>query len=189
MTSSREPVWRAFPWNPAAAEGGPFSAAFVSGGQGAGRFDLPTQTAGVIYFAESPAHALGEKIQDLRFQTMEDADLFEHDFRYGLVSIDLDPAIHDGVVDLCDPLQLAEFGIYPDHLAAMNRQTTQRIAAQLHSNGKAGLRWWSAFFGEWHTIVLFRDRLRQELTYHVPQHINIQHPDLAEAARLLSIEI
>jgi hypothetical protein len=60
------PLWRVFPWDPAAAEGDRFSAGFVPGGQGRNRFDLPGQPRGVIYLAESEEHAVAEMIQAYR---------------------------------------------------------------------------------------------------------------------------
>lgn len=54
--------------------------------------------------------------------------------------------------------------------------------------GHAGLRWWSAFWGEWHTTVLFRDRIPADaITYGVPLPLGIAMPPVVEAARLLDI--
>ena len=44
-------------------------------------------------------------------------------------------------------------------LAASDRRVTQGIAGRIHAAGHSGFRWWSALSGEWHTVVLFTDRI------------------------------
>lgn len=187
MRGSPAPLWRVFPWDPAAAEGDPFSAAFVPGGQGYGRFDLPGDPRGVLYLAETPEHAVAEKIQDLRNQELEDGDLFEGGHRYARVQVMVSEEVWGGIVDLCDPVTLAERGIRPDEIAARDRRTTQRIARTLREAGATGLRWWSVFFGEWHNVVLFRDTLRQSIVYHEPRHLQADDPPMEDAAAALGI--
>jgi hypothetical protein len=64
----------------------------------------------------------------------------------------------------------------------------QQIASTLHARGHAGPRWWSAFWGEWHTTALFRDRIPADaITYGAPLPVDITMPAVAEAARLLDI--
>ena len=92
------PLWRVFPWDPAAAEGDRFSAAFMSDGQGRNRFDLPGQSAGVVCFAESGVHAVAELLQ--RFRSSPDPltpdDLTSWGHTLTLVQATLDPAIWPG---------------------------------------------------------------------------------------------
>ncbi len=68
MADATPVLWRVFPWEPRAAEGEPFSAAFVPGTQGSGRFDL--RGGRVLYLAESAEHAVAEKIQRFRAQEL-----------------------------------------------------------------------------------------------------------------------
>lgn len=184
------PLWRVFPWDPAAAEGDRFSAAFVPGGQGRNRFDLPGQGAGVIYFAESEVHAVGELLQ--RFRSSPDPlapdDLTSWGHNLALVQATLDPAIWPGIVDLCDPGTLNSLGLTADEPPLRDRLRTQAIAVDIRGRGRTGLRWWSAFWGEWHTVVLFRERFTpQALTYARPTPLEVTTPAVVEAARLLDI--
>jgi hypothetical protein len=92
-------------------------------------------------------------------------------------------------VDLCNAAELIRHGARPDELAAQSRSTTQRIGRSIHDAGHAGFRWWSAFFGEWHTVVLFRDRLGGAPEYGPPEPVRLDTPALIEAARWLDIAI
>ena len=181
------PLWRVFPWDPATAEGDRFSAAFVPGGQGRNRFDLPGQSAGVIYFAESEVHAVAELLQ--RFRNSPDPltpdDLTSWGHTVAIVQATLDPAIWRGIVDLCEPTTLTAFGLTADQPPSRDRSRTQAIALDVSG---AGLRWWSAFWGEWHTVVLFRERLTPKaLTYARPTPLDLTTSAVVEAARLLDI--
>lgn len=184
------PLWRVFPWNPDAAEGDPFSAAFVPGGQGRSRFDLPGHPRGVIYLAESEEHAVAEMIQAFRNSPdpLTNDDLTAWGHRLALVSATLDPGVWPSVADLCDPATVGDMGITADVPAFRDRKRTQQIAADLHARQHAGLRWWSAFWGEWHSVVLFRARLPADaLTYGRPIPLDVTSPAIVEAARLLDI--
>lgn len=184
------PLWRVFPWDPNAAEGERFSASFVPGGQGRNRFDLPGSARGVMYLAGNEEHAVAEMIQGYRNSpeplTNEDLTVWGH--RCALVSVGLAPDRWPRIEDLCEPAALAELQITADRPAYRDRRLTQQIASALHTRGHAGLRWWSAFWGEWHTTVLFRDRIPADtITYGTPRPLDVAMRSVAEAARLLDI--
>jgi hypothetical protein len=182
-------LWRAFPWDPGAAAGTPFSAAYLPAQSGQGRFDLPRTTGGSAwYFAETPEHAVAEKIQDLRNRVLRDDFLFERGRRLAVASA---AAGELALADLCDPEQLARYDVAPDHLAYRDRAATQAIAAHLHSTTTlAGFRWWSAFFGEWHTVVLFSDRVGAEaLKFRDAEALHVDSPAVVRAAHWLGVEI
>lgn len=182
--------WRAYPWNPEAAENQPFSAAFVPAGQGYGRFDLSGEDAGVRYYAETPEHAIAERIVRLRNQTMEEADLIEFGFPLALVEVGIDKAVASRLVDLCDTADLNPLGIQPDRTAFRDRTVTQAISQRIHDAGYAGLRWWSAFFGEWHTIAVFARRApNTSLQFGTPEPLHLDHPALRDAADALGITL
>ncbi len=183
------PGWRAFPWDPAARPGAPFSVAHVPPFQGHGRFDLPGVVDGVLYLAEIPEHALAEKLQDLRNRDVEAEDLFEGGHGYALVSTALPGAVFERMADLCDPDTVARLDVAPDGVAALSRETTQAIAVRLHADGWAGFRWWSVFFGEWHNLVVFRDRLDAPPVWSEPGPVRADDPVLAATARQLGIRI
>jgi hypothetical protein len=139
------PGWRVFPWDPAAADGEPFSPSYVPPYQGHGRFDLPPDRTALMYLAEDPVHAVAEKIQDLRNQDLEPDDLVEGGHRYALVETTLPDAVFEDIADLCAPDEIARLNVAPDTVAARERRTTQALSERLHEEGWAGLRWWSVF--------------------------------------------
>lgn len=189
MTPPPDRAWRVFPWDPAAAPGERFSPGYVPPGQGQGRFDLPGVPGGVLYAAESAEHAVAELVQHLRGQALDDADLIVAGQRLAVVAVALPDALRDGVVDLCDPAELVRLGTRPDETASRDRRTTQRIGVAVHAAGHAGLRWWSAFSGDWHTLLLFRDRIGAALAFGTPEPLTLDHAALREAARELGIGI
>lgn len=92
------------------------------------------------------------------------------------------------LADLCDPKALRSLGVPPDRVAARDRETTQRIAALVAETGASGLRWWSAFFGEWHTLAIFVDRLPAgTLEFGKPRAIEPDDPALAAAMTALGM--
>ncbi len=189
MTDEEGCAWRAFPWDMEAEEGKPLSASFIPAAQGWGRFVRPGEPASVLYLAESPAHAVGEKIQDLRGQTLERGDLEEFGHPLALVSITPFAALRAEMVDLCDPETLSRYSIAPDELAARGRAVTQEISERLYGEGVPGFRWWSAFFGEWHTLVLFLDRVGERLEYGTPERLDPGSTAVQEAAQLLGVRV
>ena len=184
------PLWRVFPWDPQAAAGERFSASFLPGGQGRNRFDLRGSPRGVLYLAGSEEHAVAEMIQGYRNSpaplTNDDLTVWGH--RYALVSVGLPAELWPDIEDLCQPEALARLQITADLPPSRDRRLTQQISSALHSRGHAGLRWWSAFWGEWHTTVLFLDRIPADgITWGTPLPLDISMPAVVEAARLLDI--
>jgi hypothetical protein len=73
-------------------------------------------------------------------------------------------------------------------VAARDREATQAIAALVAETGASGLRWWSAFFGEWHTLAIFVDRLpKGALTYDTPRAVAFGQPALEAAMGALGM--
>lgn len=184
-------VWRVFPWDPRAAAGEPFSATFVPGGQGYGRFDLPGEDAGVRYYAETPEHAVAEKMVRLRNQSIDDADLIEFGLRLALVEIRIDvPERTAALINLCSAESLQSLAIEPDQTAFRDRNTTQAISQRVYDSGYVGLRWWSVFRGEWHTLALYARRVpARDLRFTDPEPLSLDHPALREAANDLGISV
>lgn len=180
--------WRVFPWDPQAKAGAPFSPQYVQPGQGSGRFDVPG--AAVIYLAESAAHAVAEKLQRFRGQRLERYDLIESGHTLALVECSVPAAILGKVIDLCDPQALVKLAIGPDVLASRDVTKTQQVSKQVHDQGSFGLRWWSALSGDWHTVVLFMDRVAEgDLRYVTPVQLTVAHPVVKEASAALGIRI
>ena len=183
------PLWRVFPWNADAEAGEPFSPQWVPPSQGQGRFDLPGAPGGVIYFAETAAHAVAEMIHHYRGQPLDQSDLVMAAHPLALVRVAIPSELLERLADLCDPNLLARLAIRPDETASAERRTTQRIAARLHADGYGGLRWWSALRGDWHTVVLFRDRLDPRMVFEDPERLTVSHPAVREATRELGMRV
>lgn len=191
------PFWRVFPWDPAAPDGAPYSARFVPpfGSQTGGRFDLGDVP--VLYLSEHPEHALAEMLARFRGKPIQPGYLRRHDTRrpgtyhpLALVEAYLPAELDNGLPDLGDPNTLSRLGIRPDALASHERRITQAISRELHGEGLAGFRWWSALGGDWHVTVLYLDRVdTRRIAYRAPDALSPDHPVVAAAARLLQMPV
>jgi hypothetical protein len=175
--------WRVFPWDPVAKAGEPFSPQYVFPNQGSGRFDLPGKA--VLYLAEIAVHAVAEKLQRFRGQKIDRHDLKESGRPLALVECLVAP--HE-IADLCDPKILLKLGIAPDAVASRHVGTTQPIAKILYEEGYKGLRWWSALSGDWHSVVLFVDRVGH-LQYEKPEQLTLDHQAVKDACIALGVRI
>ncbi len=181
-------AWRVFPWDPLATPGQPFSSSYVSPGQGSGRFDL--RDTPVLYLAETPEHAVAEKIQRFRGLALESFDLTESGRPLALVECDVTAAVVARIADLCDWNTLARHALGPDVVASRQRAKTQAVASLLYSAGFAGLRWWSARSGDWHTVVVFLGRREAGgLRFADPEKLTLDHAAVVEAAAALGVRI
>jgi hypothetical protein len=68
---------------------------------------------GVLYLAESPEHAVAERIQPFRGQPLDAADLRAAGHALALVRVELPQGLATGLADLCDPDVLSRLGIRP----------------------------------------------------------------------------
>jgi hypothetical protein len=156
---------------------------------GRGRFDIPRRLSSTLYLAESPEHAVGEVIQPWRGQRIGAPHLERAGLRLALVDVTLPSDVQSRLFDLCDPGMLEAEKIAPDQIASRRRDTTQPLARQIWNTGAAGLRWWSSFWGDWHTTVLFTARTEQRLEFGDPVLLTPDHPAVQEAAGLLGIRV
>lgn len=179
--------WRVFPWDPAAPPGERFSPSWVPEPTGRGRFDLPRDLSPVLYLARAGAHAVGEALQGWRGQRILDAHLTRASLRLALVEVRVPPASAGRLADLCDPAYLARTRTGPDTTASRSRERTQPIARSAWDAGHHGLRWWSSFWGDWHTVVLFTARLAGRLRFGEPEVLTLEHPAVIEAADRLGM--
>jgi hypothetical protein len=204
VTSAATPaattLWRAFPWDPAALAGSPFSARSVAPAhaQNYGRFDLSGRPL-VLYLAETPAHAVAEVLRGLKGSLppgarerhrVTAADLRAQRRRRALVSARLPAGAGEEIADLTDGATLAALGIRADHLASRERRRTQAISRTVHTAGYAGLRWWSVLHGDWHTTVVFLDRIPlEQIEFGTPEPLSLAHPAVQEAAAALGLKV
>jgi RES domain-containing protein len=188
MPETPATLWRVFPWDRGATDGAPFSASFLPTAQGAGRFDLPGDR--VLYLAETAEHAVAEKLQRFRGQEVGEAELEEFGRRLALVPVTLPAELRSRVADLCDPGVLARHGIAPDEIAARRSATSQRVAVRLDGAGFPGLRWWSSFWGEWHTVVLFTGRTAAAPpSFGEAEALSLEHAAVRAAAGALGVRL
>jgi hypothetical protein len=149
----------------------------------------------VRYLADSPEHAIGDALSPFRGTEFHPAYLRRAGFGLALAAVTLAPALNARIPDCTDPAVLGALGLRPDDLAHHGRAITQAIARRLHSlggvNGEpAGLRWWSAFTGAWHTMVVFTDRERAgEVAYGPPRHLRVTDPEVIRALVVLGIRV
>jgi hypothetical protein len=184
-------AWRCFPWDPRAVEGAPFSASHLVPGQTVGRFDLGDRPP-VRYLAESPDHAIGETLAAFRGTTFDASYLRQRGHALALVEVTLADALVARIPDCTDPDVLVALGIRPDALAHHDRTRTQALARRLHdrADAPAGLRWWSALTGAWHTTIVFTDRERAgEVVFGQPEPLTADDPALVRTLSMLGIRV
>ncbi|MGH7499947.1 MAG: RES family NAD+ phosphorylase [Gemmatimonadales bacterium] len=189
IAPAARPLWRVFPWDRAAAEGEPFSASYLAPRQVSGRFDLGGMPP-VLYLGESAVHAIGEKIQRYRGQTLEAADLKEFGKPLALVEVSV-VVPPTSIADLCDPSELVRWDCRPDELMSRDGLRTRSIGKRLYDGGLDGFRVWSALTGDWHSTVLFMDPAKAVsiATFGTPTEITLESAALKEAARFLAISV
>jgi hypothetical protein len=180
-------LWRVFPWDPGAARGARFSPSHVPDPTGRGRFDLPRALSPVLYAAETQDHAVGEVLQPWRGRRLEHFHLTRAGLTLAIVEVKVPSRSTGRLADLCQASHLAASGIGPDATASRFREVTQPIARAAWDAGHHGLRWWSSFWGDWHTVVLFTARTGEGLRFGAPEALTPGHPAVAKAADLLGM--
>lgn len=192
MRAAPRKVWRCFPWDPDSDPGRPFSAPYLVAGQTVGRFDLHDHPQ-VRYLSDLPEHAIGEALSPFRGTAFRLAYLRQGGHQLALVEVTLASSLMARIVDCTDPDMLVAHGIRPDELAHHDRTLTQAIAHCLHTLGAdtgdpAGLRWWSALTGAWHSTIVFTDRERKgEVEFGEPRYVGQSDPVLLRAMTVLGI--
>jgi len=181
-------LWRVFPWDESAKTGARFSPSHVPPPTGRGRFDLPREISYVLYLAESPEHAVAEMIQPWRGRRLSPAHLRRATHPLALVRVTADIS-GTSVADLCDPEVLVNTGVAPDRSASRHRDVTQPLARRVWDRGFAGLRWWSSFWGDWHTCTLFTSRAAAGMSFGEPERLAITHAAVTGAAEWLGSEL
>lgn len=179
-------VWRVFPWDPEAGSGEPFSPSYVPRTTGRGRFDLPVDHSPVLYVAESPEHAVAEALQPWRNRRLTSRHLERAGRRLAVVRVRVPDDPELALADLCDAEALMELATGPDRIASRHRRVTQPIARAVWEAGHPGLRWWSAFWGDWHGAVLFMARLGG-VRFDEPRPLSLDTPAVTVAAEALGM--
>jgi hypothetical protein len=192
-------LWRAFPWEREAPEGGPFSVRSVAPPhmQNYGRFDLHGRPS-VPYLAQTPAHALAEVLRGLkrnpadpqRYRVSREALTAAGNPR-ALASVRLPPELANRVPDFAHGDVLERFGVRADELCSRDRRVTQAAARRIyqHPDQVPGFFWWSAFHGDWHVLLLFLDRAPLvRLEFGEPRIVTVDDPAVREAAEVLGLE-
>ena len=193
-------LWRAFPWDREAPEGGPFSVRSVAPPhmQNYGRFDLNGRPS-VLYLAQTPAHAVAEALRGLKGNPADasrhqlcPADLVCAGRPRAIVPVRLPREIADRVPDFGCGEALERFRVRADELSSRDRRVTQAAARRIydHPERVPGFFWWSAFHGDWHVLLLFLDRAGLDvLRFGEPEVLTMDHPAVREAAGALGLEV
>jgi hypothetical protein len=161
-------------------------------GQRVGRFDL-NDAPPVRYLADTPDHAIAETLSGFRGTDFHESYLRKSGYPLALVEVTLAASLVARIPDCTDPRILSALGLRPDQLAHHDRTLTQPVARDLHSRatmtaGPAGLRWWSALTGAWHTTVVFTDHERPgEVGFGTPQILRPSDPVLGTALTVLGV--
>lgn len=157
-----------------------------------GRFDLNDAPL-VRYLADTADHAIAETLSGFRGTDFHESYLRKAGYPLALVRITLAASLVARIPDCTDPRVLSALGLRPDQLAHHDRVLTQSVARDLHSRataaaGPAGLRWWSALTGAWHTTVVFTDHERPgEVGFEAPRLLHQSDPVLGNALTVLGI--
>ena len=193
-------LWRAFPWDRTAPEGGPFSVRSVAPPHlhNYGLFDLHGRPP-VLYLAQTPAHAVAEVLRGLKHDPADplrhqltDADLTGAGHPRALVSARLPGDLADRVPDFACGETLEHFGVRADELSSRDRRVTQAASRRIHQHRDAvpGFCWWSAFHGDWHVLLLYLDRVAlDKLAWGAPEVLTVAHPAVREAAEALGLDV
>ena len=181
-------LWRAFHWNPDAADGEPFSVRSVPPveKQSGGSYD--NNATAVLYLAEYPEHVVAEVLRQFRGRPLKTPHLRQHGLPLSLVEVTIPGEIAVGIADLGDPVVLLRYGLRADTLALpeSERAVTQAVSRKLYNEGLQGFLWWSAIHGGWHSTVLFVKRVPLErLGFGAPTILDIEHPAVITAAQEL----
>lgn len=138
---------------------------------------------------------MAEVLSPFRGTTFRPAYLRQGGHQLALVVVTLAPTLVERMPDCTDPEVLARLGLRPDQLAHHDRRVTQALARRLHTAGvatgsPAGLRWWSALTGAWHTNVVFTDRERPgEVTFGAPRRVQQSDAHVHRALSVLGIRM
>lgn len=124
---------------------------------------------------------MAEKIGRFRGGSIGPAHLREFGLPLALVMVRVLPTDIEAVLDLCDPEILVALSVRPDAIAARDRETSQAVARTVAESGAVGLRWWSSFFGEWHGVVVFPERLANGVEFGDPRILRVGDEALADA--------
>lgn len=145
--------------------------------------------------AETPEHALGEALSAFRGTDFHESYLRQSGRSLALVQVTLAASLVARIPDCTDPKVLAALGLRPDQLAHHDRILTQAVSRDLHgrgtlADGPAGLRWWSALTGAWHTTVVFTDHERSgDVRFGTPRVLQFSEPALPKALSILGIRL
>jgi hypothetical protein len=181
-------LWRVFPWEPDADAGEPFSPSYINPCQEDGRYDLNGKPV-ILNLADSPAHAIAERIQGRHGRKLRAGDLTESGRPLAIVGVTIE-AGWSTIPDLSLPHALHRFGCRPDQLMSRDPRCSQRLSRRLHRQGVPGFHVWSALSGDWHCTVLFMDRaVNLSLTFGRPRRLTFQSRGVAQAAKVLDIAL
>jgi len=126
-------------------------------------------------------------VQAWRGRPLASAHLLRAGLPLALVELSIPGSSLKRLADLCDPDYLSRTQTASDTLASRLRERTQPMARLVWDAGHHGLRWWSSFWGDWHTVVLFTAQVGESLRFGSPERLTPDHPAVRRAADLLGM--
>ena len=179
-------TYRISPWDPHGAPGQLFDELGAARPhQRSGRFDNPAIYA-VLYLSLSQSGAVAEVLGN---HTAWNDELFDHPAtgrRRHLLTLEVDGAVADAVVDLDDAQLLANRGLRPSEVVGRSRTRTRTLAADLFAEGAPGVRFWSYYRPEWTNLALFVPPVRPHAVTVVDAvEMDVDLPCVAAASEML----
>ena len=148
-------AYRIAPWDPSSGPKQLFQGlATVRAGQQSGRWDN-SRLYGALYLALSQAGAVAEVLGNHTEWTDDLFDVPSLGLRRHLLTIEIDDAVVEGIIDVDDARFLADRGLRPSEVAGRARTRTRTLAADLFAEGATGIRFWSYYRPEWTNVALF----------------------------------
>lgn len=181
-------LYRCFAWEREADASAPGGALwFPRARQGDGRHDAP-ERYGCLYLSEEPVAAVVERLAPLAGTELARGDLTREGRPLALAALSL--ADEARLVDLDDPLVLAEEGLRPSLVATRDLRLTRAHAAELHERRPeaAGIRWCSAFESLWANVTLF-DRAAGLVGVEDVRRVGLDDEAVREAAGFLGLPV
>lgn len=183
-------LYRVFPYRLHAAGDEP-GGAFHIPIQGRGRIDKPSDYR-VFYAADAAAGAIAEvfNVGDYRLKWSEPMLRARGGATLSMATYELDDGA--AICDLDDAMRLCELELRPSTVVTRDYSVTRAWAQRIHDLQRfAGVRWWSYHDARWGSLGIWADRAlrRADIQCIHIEALTLDHPAVAEAAAMLSIEV
>lgn len=180
-------VFRVFPYDANAAPNEPGGVSYMPP-QGAGRIDNP-QFYDAFYVSDAAAGACAEAFNYGAYRQYWSQAMLRGlpglpDSRPALASFDLRDR---PICDLDEPRELIAQSLRPSSVVTRDYALSQVWALRLFEARRwSGVKWWSYHDPRWGSIGFWDETV---IRSHAVEELTLQHPAIAEAAKVLQIQI